>query len=158
MREIKSKSTDTVANVLEQAWLMRYPWPTRMIFDRGSEFKAELCQMIKKRLWHKGEAYYDTKPQANAIVERVHQTIGNMIRTFELYDNDRIDDDDPWSGILTAVMAKWVNPFWVLSCSPAQDSSRDKVRRRRVLTCDESHEFGPAQSSHGSSSLSVDRL
>ena len=32
-------------------------------------------------------------PQANAIVERVHQTIGNMIRTLELYDNDGIDDD-----------------------------------------------------------------
>ena len=47
MREIKTKSTDTMANVLEQAWLMHYPWPTRMIFDRGSEFKAELCQMIK---------------------------------------------------------------------------------------------------------------
>ena len=38
-------------------------------------------------------------------VERVHQTIGNMIRTFELYDNDGIDDDDPWSGILATVMA-----------------------------------------------------
>ena len=44
-------------------------------------------------------------PQANAIVERVHQTSGNMIRTFELYDNDRIDDDDPWSGNIAAVMA-----------------------------------------------------
>ena len=42
-------------------------------------------------------------PQANAIAERVHQTIGNMIRTFDLYDNDGIDD--PWSGILAAVMA-----------------------------------------------------
>ena len=28
-----------------------------------------------------------------------------MIRTFELYDNDGIDDDDPWSSILAAVMA-----------------------------------------------------
>ena len=28
-----------------------------------------------------------------------------MIRTFELYDNDMIDDDDPWSGIPAAVMA-----------------------------------------------------
>ena len=44
-------------------------------------------------------------PQANAIVKGVHQTIGNIIRTFELYDNDRIDDDDPWSGILATVMA-----------------------------------------------------
>ena len=28
-----------------------------------------------------------------------------MIRTFELYDNDGIHDDDPWSGILGTVMA-----------------------------------------------------
>jgi hypothetical protein len=26
-------------------------------------------------------------PQANAIVERIHQVIGNIIRTFELQDN-----------------------------------------------------------------------
>ena len=44
-------------------------------------------------------------PQANAIVEHVHQTIGNMIRTFQVYDNDELDDEDPWTGILTAVMA-----------------------------------------------------
>ena len=24
---------------------------------------------------------------------------------FKLYDNDELDDDDPWSGILTAIMA-----------------------------------------------------
>ena len=62
MRKTKIKSADTMANVLEQAWLTRYPWPTRMIFDRWSEFKAKLCQMIKKRLWRNGEADYDTKP------------------------------------------------------------------------------------------------
>ena len=44
-------------------------------------------------------------PQANAIVERVHQTIGNMIRTFQVYDNDELDDEDPWTGILAAIMA-----------------------------------------------------
>ena len=41
-------------------------------------------------------------PQANAIVERVHQTISNIIRTFELQDNC-LDEEDPWSGILSAV-------------------------------------------------------
>ncbi len=40
-------------------------------------------------------------PQANAIVERVHQTIGNIIRTFELQDN-YLDEDDPCKGILAA--------------------------------------------------------
>ena len=43
-------------------------------------------------------------PQANAILERVHQTIGNMIRTFQVYNRDDLDEEDPWSGILSAVM------------------------------------------------------
>ena len=59
----------------------------------------------KKRQWRKVKPITTRNTKANAIVERVHQTIGNMIRTFELYDNDGIDDDDPWSGILAAVMA-----------------------------------------------------
>ena len=42
-------------------------------------------------------------PQANAMVERVHQTIGNMIRTFPIHNSPDLDEDDPWSGILLAV-------------------------------------------------------
>ena len=44
-------------------------------------------------------------PQANAIVEHVHQTLGNMIQTFQVYDNDELDDKDPWTGILAAITA-----------------------------------------------------
>ena len=61
--------------------------------------------MIKNDYGVKVKPITTRNPQANAIVERVHQTIGNMIRTFDLYANDGIDDDDPWSGILAAVMA-----------------------------------------------------
>jgi len=42
-------------------------------------------------------------PQANAILERVHQTIGNIIQTFEVHDSD-LTIDNPWSGILSAKM------------------------------------------------------
>ena len=42
-------------------------------------------------------------PQANAIIERVHQTLGNMIRTFSVGDA-YLPDQDPWSGILSATM------------------------------------------------------
>ena len=121
MREIKTKSADNVANVLEQAWLMRYPWPTWMIFDRGSEFRTELCQMIKNDYGVKVKPITTRNPQANAIVERVHQTIGNMIRTFELYDNDGIDDDDPCSGILATVMAAMCSTYSTTTqASPTQ--------------------------------------
>ena len=40
-------------------------------------------------------------PQANTILERVHQIIGNIVRTFSF---DALEeDDDPWSVILSAV-------------------------------------------------------
>ena len=42
-------------------------------------------------------------PQANAILERVHQTIGNIIRTFKI-QGMVLDDVNPWDGILAATM------------------------------------------------------
>ena len=38
-------------------------------------------------------------PHTNAIIERIHQTIGNIIRTFEV---SKSVNNDPWSGILAA--------------------------------------------------------
>ena len=40
-------------------------------------------------------------PQSNAIIERIHQTIGNIIRTFDV---SNIVNNCPWSGILAATM------------------------------------------------------
>eukprot|EP00957_Ditylum_brightwellii_P157818 12012194-Ditylum_brightwellii.AAC.1 len=42
-------------------------------------------------------------PQANGIVERIHQTIGNMLRTFRVHSTE-LDKEDPWLGILGEVM------------------------------------------------------
>jgi hypothetical protein len=40
-------------------------------------------------------------PQANAIVKRVHQTIGNVMQTFNI---QAMDSNDPWTGMLAAAM------------------------------------------------------
>eukprot|EP00957_Ditylum_brightwellii_P037772 2856597-Ditylum_brightwellii.AAC.1 len=40
-------------------------------------------------------------PQTNSIIERIHQTTGNMIRSFEVHSTD-IDENDPWACILSA--------------------------------------------------------
>ena len=40
-------------------------------------------------------------PQSNAIIEQIHQTLGNIIRTFDV---SNIVNNDPWSGILAATM------------------------------------------------------
>ena len=98
-----TKRADVVANLVEQTWLSRYPWPQQVVLDRGTEFMAEFAEMIVKEYNLKKKPITKCNPQANSIVERVHQTIGNMLRTFAVYENEGIDEDDPWSGILSAV-------------------------------------------------------
>jgi hypothetical protein len=104
MREIPNKQADTIANIVEQAWFTRYPWPTQIIFDRGKEFMAEFAQMVQHDYGVKRKPITTRNPQANSIIERVHQTIGNIIRTFEMNKKTDIDEEDPWSGVLTATM------------------------------------------------------
>eukprot|EP00957_Ditylum_brightwellii_P060809 4616588-Ditylum_brightwellii.AAC.1 len=42
-------------------------------------------------------------PQANSIVERAHQTIGDLLCIFKP-GFAQLDPEDPWSGILSAIM------------------------------------------------------
>ena len=42
-------------------------------------------------------------PQANSIIERIHQTLGNIIRTFELHEDGEATQET-WDGILSAAM------------------------------------------------------
>ena len=103
IKEITTKHADVVANVLEKTWLTRYPRPSVITLDRGKEFMAEVTKMIKNDYGIKKRPITVRNPQANSIVERVHQTISNILRTFEIH-NTTVDDEDPWSGILAATM------------------------------------------------------
>ena len=104
MREIKNKYPYTIANLVEQTWLTRYPWPSQITYDKGTEFMREFADMIQKDYGIKRKGASVRNPQANAILERIHQTIGNIIRTFELYDDDDLDEEDPFAGVLSATM------------------------------------------------------
>ena len=102
IQQYDDKQSITVANIIEQEWFSRYPWPTQVTFDRGSEFIGQDFQkMIKEDYGVQAKPITVRNPQANAIVERVHQVIGNIIRTFEL-ENNYLDEGDPWKGILSA--------------------------------------------------------
>ena len=102
IHQYDDKRSITVANIVEQEWFCRYPWPTQITFDRGSEFIGHDFQdLIKNDYGIKDKPITTRNPQANAIVERIHQVIANIIRTFELQDN-YLDEDNPWKGILAA--------------------------------------------------------
>ena len=84
--------------------MSRYPWPKKITFDKGSEFKAEFAAMIEEEYGIEKRGISPRNPQANSVLERIHQVIGNMIKTFRIYDREDLDEQDPWSGILAAIM------------------------------------------------------
>ena len=38
----------------------------------------------------------------NAVLERIHQVLGNLVQTFNISTQTYVDKNDPWMGILAA--------------------------------------------------------
>ena len=71
------------------------------MFDHGTEFMAEFSKMCQNKYGLKSKPITTRNPQSNTIIERIHQTIGNIIRTFDV---SNIVNNNPWSVILAATM------------------------------------------------------
>ena len=103
----------------DNTWLCRYPRPTYIGYDNGSEFKnvfKTLCNDYG--LIPKPSTEYN--PQGNSMVERIHLTLGNMLRTFEL-DKQTLDPNDPFSMFLnSAAWALRSTYHTVLDATPGQ--------------------------------------
>ena len=83
--------------------LTKYPRPTKVLLARGTEFMAEVSSLLRDDYNIKHKPITARNLKANAIIERTHQTIGNIIRTFQL-DKKKLDMENPWEGILSAVI------------------------------------------------------
>ena len=132
IRTVPSARADLVANQVELAWLTRYPIPNKVIMDRGNEFLAEFREMIINDYGITVKPITSRNPQANAILERVHQTIGNILRTFKV-QNMVLDDENPWDGILASTMfALRATVHTTTQYTPAQlIFGRDSIINRR---------------------------
>ena len=104
MVEIDNKTPMNIVNIVELTWLNRYPRPKLITFDGGSEFKADFNKIVREEFNLVTKPASVRNPQGNSILERIHQVMGNMIKTFQVYNRDDMDENDPWSGILGAVM------------------------------------------------------
>ena len=77
------KRSETISIIIDHQWFCRYPRPQYCIFDNGTEFTAEFHELLASY----GITPRPTtikNPQANAIVERTHQTIADSIRSMRL--------------------------------------------------------------------------
>lgn len=81
LTRIDNKTSEHVTRKFEQSWLARYPLPTRCVHDMGGEFTGSEFQQLLARLHLKDAQSTSKNPQSNAICERMHQTVANILRT-----------------------------------------------------------------------------
>jgi hypothetical protein len=87
------KSSAMIAKLVYATWFCRYPRCRNIIYDNGSEFKLHF-QSLCDSFGLKCKPTSVKNPQANAILERIHQTIANMMHTAELDMADTADPSD----------------------------------------------------------------
>ena len=117
--EIPDKTSARISQIFNSTWLARYPRPRKVIFDNGNEFKKDVLPLLKD-FSIKPTPTTIKNPQANAILERVHQVLGDMLRTKNLQQYD-FDALDPWNDILASIA--WAirsTHHSTLKASPAQ--------------------------------------
>jgi hypothetical protein len=78
---IDDKTSAHIAKKYAQVWLTRYLWPACCIHDNGGEFIGPEFQLLLEGCRIKDVLTTSKNPQANAICEGMHQTVGNVLRT-----------------------------------------------------------------------------
>ncbi len=61
--------------------LSRYPWPKRCVHDLGGEFVGIEFQTLLQDCHIRDVCTSTKNHQSNAICKRMHQTVGNVLRT-----------------------------------------------------------------------------
>ena len=77
---ISNKTAMHVGLKFENIWCSRYPRPTVCVHDPGPEFKGDDFQSVLRRLHITDKTTTVRNPQANAVCERLHQTMEKTIR------------------------------------------------------------------------------
>jgi transposase InsO family protein len=85
---IKTTSATEIAQAVENVWIARYPRPIKCHTDQGSEFVAEFTIMCRKNSI-KHTTSTSRNPQGNSLIERIHQSIGQVLRTIVSTENPR---------------------------------------------------------------------
>ena len=78
---IDEKSYAHVERKYAQVWLSRYPWPNCCVHNNGREFVGPELQFLLQGCRIEDAPTSSKNPQANAICEQMHQTVGNVLQT-----------------------------------------------------------------------------
>ena len=72
-----------------------------VVADRGTEFMGECLLMVRKEYGLARKLITARNPQANAIIERCHQTLHNLVHTYQLHTKVK---DEAYNDIVTGIL------------------------------------------------------
>jgi hypothetical protein len=100
VKYVKDKSAKKSMNTFDDVWLSRYPRSEYTGFDNGGEYKNAFEELVNNYgIKKKNSTPCNT--QSNGIIERVHLTLNDLLRTAEI-DGREMDEKDPWGPFLSS--------------------------------------------------------
>jgi len=117
--EILDRTSACISQLFNKTWLSRYPRPAEVLCDNGSEFKKDFAALLKSYSI-KRKPTTIKNPQANAILERVHGVLGDMMRTSNINNQETVDENLIDEFLTDAAWAIRSTHHSVLGASPGQ--------------------------------------
>ena len=117
--EILDRTSACISQLFNKTWLSRYPRPAEVVCDNGSEFKKDFAALLES-FSIKRKPTTIKNPQANAILERVHGVLGDMMRTSNINNLDTVDENLIDEFLTDAAWAIRSTHHSVLRASPGQ--------------------------------------
>jgi hypothetical protein len=100
VKDVKDKSAKESMSTFDDIWLSRYPRHEYIGFDNGGEYKNIFEELVNyDGIKKKNSAPFN--PQSNGIIERVHLTLNDSLRTAEI-DCREMDEKDHWGPFLAS--------------------------------------------------------
>eukprot|EP00804_Cyclotella_cryptica_P002240 CCRYP_019741-RA/>CCRYP_019741-RA protein AED:0.59 eAED:0.51 QI:0/0/0/0.33/0/0.33/3/0/370 len=110
-------SSPMISNLVNKAWFSWYPCYQYIIYDNGSKFKRHF-KVICESFGITSKLNSIKNPQANAILEQVHQVISCMLQTAEIHMAPSIEPSDIHTFVMNVTWAICSTYHTVLKASP----------------------------------------
>jgi hypothetical protein len=129
---IRNKTSYHIALLFDSTWLCRYPRPARVVYDNGGEFVGNEFQEMLQSYGIKPIATTIRNPKSNGVIERVHLTMGDMLRAMTFSGDDWFLDMQRALDAVAWAVRTTINPN--IKHSPCHLAFNQDMIFRRAVT------------------------